>query len=70
VLSVTGTGYGGKHRGHNGTKPSGIAEAREVMGIDWMTIVELSQAIPPCYTEYLGHQLRRILDNVPVSITL
>ena len=65
VLSVTGTGYGGKHKGHNGNKPAGIQEGRAVMGIDWMTIAELSEAIPPAYTEFIGEQLLRYLSAVP-----
>jgi len=27
------------------------------MGIDWMTNAELSQAIPPAYTQFIGEQL-------------
>lgn len=36
---------------------SPIAEARRVMGIDWMNRNELSEAIPPAYTEFIGRQL-------------
>lgn len=33
---------------------SGIPKARKVMGIDWMTGTEMTQAIPPAYTEFIG----------------
>jgi DNA (cytosine-5)-methyltransferase 1 len=36
---------------------SGVGYARRAMGIDWMVGSELSQAIPPHYTEYIGKQL-------------
>jgi DNA (cytosine-5)-methyltransferase 1 len=30
---------------------------QRAMGIDWMTVPELSQAIPPAYTQFIGEQL-------------
>jgi DNA (cytosine-5)-methyltransferase 1 len=33
----------------------------EAMGIDWMSVAELAQAIPPAYTEYIGRQLIEVL---------
>jgi DNA (cytosine-5)-methyltransferase 1 len=34
-----------------------VADAPGDMGIDWMTWDELREAIPPVYTELIGHQL-------------
>ena len=43
---------------------SPISHAKEVMDIDWMIADELSQAIPPYYTEYIGDALRRYLNRL------
>ena len=34
-----------------------LRRGREAMGIEWMTWDELTQAIPPAYTEHIGHYL-------------
>lgn len=41
----------------------GLAERRLAMGIDWMQWDELSEAIPPAYTEFVGRQLAEYLSN-------
>jgi DNA (cytosine-5)-methyltransferase 1 len=65
-IDVSGTGarrLGPRTDGKGGDsrKPRNLEEARDVMGIDWMTRKELSQAIPPAYTEWIGLQLRAAL---------
>ncbi len=35
----------------------GVDDARAAMGIDWMPMKSLSQAIPPAYTHFIGQQL-------------
>jgi DNA (cytosine-5)-methyltransferase 1 len=44
-----------------GTWDIPLAVQQEAMGIDWTTLDELSEAIPPAYTEFIGAQL---LDHV------
>jgi DNA (cytosine-5)-methyltransferase 1 len=44
-------GVGGRHKADK--------HWAEAMGIDWMKREELTQAIPPAYTEYIGQQLLR-----------
>lgn len=55
---VTGDGPEKRDYARNGRKARSPEHAREVMGIDWMTTWDdLTDAIPPAYTEYIGDQL-------------
>jgi len=62
VIGVYG-GHGRDRRRRFGAQDYSTQERREAMGIDWMTGDELSQAIPPAYTEFIGKQLLTALDG-------
>jgi DNA (cytosine-5)-methyltransferase 1 len=49
--------------GHNFS----VADARLAMDIDWMGQKELSQAIPPSYSEYLGKQITNYLERIKLA---
>jgi len=67
--------YGGHARcrsakhGGRGTKDAWEgghkAAASEAMGIDWMTLEELSEAIPPAYSEYIGRAALKYMQARP-----
>lgn len=51
-----------------GTWDIPVATQKAAMGgIDWMTLRELSEAIPPIYTEFIGRQLLAALAPVEAS---
>lgn len=50
-------GHAGGSSNRDGLIQFGKQDRRDAMGIDWMTVDELSEAIPPAYTEYIGNHL-------------
>jgi len=56
-----------RYRQRGGRDVTGVlpgVRAEDAMGIDWMTRKELSQAIPPVYTAWVGQQLLRVLGVI------
>jgi DNA (cytosine-5)-methyltransferase 1 len=55
--------------GHSGgvralRRPAGTkTQWAAAMGIDWMTRAELTQAVPPAYTEWIGGQLLGVMTD-------
>lgn len=62
--------YGGHQRNRRRSKgkhheaPNFTADAgRLAMGIPWMTVMELSQAIPPAYSEYIAREFLWLMEQ-------
>jgi hypothetical protein len=48
----------------NGGGKGTVEQWQTAMGIDWLTDrVELAEAIPPAYTEWIGNHLRELIEN-------
>jgi DNA (cytosine-5)-methyltransferase 1 len=59
-VGVYGTGGGGHMtRGYKGN----LTESRQAMGMPWASRADVSQAIPPRFTEHIGGQLLAALDE-------
>jgi DNA (cytosine-5)-methyltransferase 1 len=66
VIGVYGKTGNGSDR--NAPRKHGYSSLKvdweRAMGINWMTIKELSQAIPPVYTKYIGKYLMSYLEEM------
>ena len=67
AITVTGHGTTSGNRKTWG-RNIGVVEMRAAMGIDWMNRDELSQAIPPAYTEFIGRALMCLMPNAPEDV--
>lgn len=61
VIGVYG-GHGRDHRRTTNTQDFSTEQRREAMGIDWMSGQELSESIPPAYSEYIAS---RFIASLP-----
>lgn len=62
VYGHTGAGANRGRERERG-RSNGVADWRRAMGIDWMGVNELAEAIPPAYTEYIGRRLMAALTD-------
>jgi DNA (cytosine-5)-methyltransferase 1 len=66
VVGVYGNTGAGGNRGleRRRGRSNGVQDWRRAMGIDWMGVKELTQAVPPAYTEFIGHTLIRETERL------
>lgn len=55
IIGIYGKGCRDRRRKHDrGHADFNADDGRKAMGVDWMTLAELCQAIPPAYGEFIG----------------
>jgi DNA (cytosine-5)-methyltransferase 1 len=59
-------GHSGGQSARDGVVQFNVEVRREAMGIEWMTNAELSEAIPPAYTTFIGKHLLAALAQEPI----
>lgn len=67
-INVHGGGASRERKGPNGERighgnKASAAEARKLMGIDWMSVAGMNEAIPPLYSECIARQIMSQLWN-------
>jgi DNA (cytosine-5)-methyltransferase 1 len=69
TIGVYGEGARDSRRKFDKGVPDFTSEqGREAMGISWMTIAELSQAIPPAYSEFIGRAAMKTVLSASAMI--
>lgn len=56
----------GTHRWSKGERAYTATQQREAMGMPWETVDDLTQAVPPAYSEFIG----RAFMGTPKKIVL
>ena len=55
--------HAARHERRGGYVPRSKRVQQRLMGIDWMTVRGMQEAIPPAYTEYIGRQLLNYMSE-------
>jgi len=66
-IDVSGAGYfqyseRKKKTGGKGRKPFSLSHCRQIMDMPWASRLEIAQAIPPAFSEFLGKQIMKHLE--------
>ena len=62
-VTITGHSWATAVREHGHSRQGPYDLACRLMGIDWLDRAELTEAIPPAYTEWIGRQLLAVLQR-------